>query len=148
MTLHLPMFKAEIEALLPHRDPFRMLDRVDALEPGVRGVGVKWVDSGESWVPGHFPGQPILPGVLIAEALAQLGGVIAMTANPDKVGQAVYLLGFDKLRFRRPVRPGDELRLEVTVTAVRRGMWFFDGEARVGDERAADGSFLATLGTR
>lgn len=135
----------EIERILPHRFPFRMVDRVDDLEPGVRAVGVKFVSADEPWAAGHFPGHPILPGVLVAEALAQVAGIIALTANPDHAGKPVYLLGYDKLRFRKPVRPGDELRLTVSVSDKRRKMWFFEGTATVNGERVADGAFLATI---
>lgn len=134
-----------IERVLPHRAPFRMVDRVDALEPGVRARAVKFVSADESWTAGHFPGFAVMPGVLVAEALAQVGGIIALTAHPEKAGKPVYLLGYDKLRFRRPVRPGDELVLEVEVTDKRRKMWFFSGSASVGGERVADGTFLAAL---
>lgn len=135
----------EIKRVLPHRWPFLLVDRVEDLEPGVKGVGFKDVSADEPWAQGHFPGNPIMPGVLVSEAMAQVAGVIALTANPDHAGQAVYLLGFDKLRFRRIVRPGDTLRIEVSVTDKRRKMWFFDGLVTVNGERVADGSFLATV---
>jgi beta-hydroxyacyl-ACP dehydratase FabZ len=134
-----------VMAVLPHRYPFLLVDRVHDLVRGERAIGVKQVTDDEPWAPGHFPGQPVMPGVLVAEALAQVAGVIALTANPEYAGQAVYLLGFDKIRFRKPVRPGDQLDLEVVVTSRRRTMWFFEGTATVNGERVADGSFLATV---
>jgi 3-hydroxyacyl-[acyl-carrier-protein] dehydratase len=137
-----------VMAVLPHRHPFLLVDSVHDLVPGERAVGVKQVTAEEPWAPGHFPGNPVMPGVLIAEALAQVAGVIALTANPEYAGQAVYLLGFDKIRFRKPVRPGDQLELSVTVTSRRRTMWFFEGTATVGGERVADGTFLATVAAK
>lgn len=139
------MERDEILTLLPHRDPFLMVDRLIALEPTKRAVGIKYVRAEEDWARGHFPGNPILPGVLIAEALAQVAALIFLAANRDRARTIVYLLGIDKIRFRRPVRPGDELRLEVDVTGEKRRIWTFDGLATVGGVRVADGSFLATV---
>jgi 3-hydroxyacyl-[acyl-carrier-protein] dehydratase len=140
------MDRDEILALLPHREPFLMVDRVLELEPATRGVGIKSVRADEDWARGHFPGNPIFPGVLITEALAQLAGVVWLAGNRERAGATVYLVGVDKMRFRRVVRPGDELRLEVEATGQKRGIWMFDGRASVGGERAAEGSFLATVG--
>ena len=139
------MDTAEIQRWLPHRHPFLMVDRIVSIEPGVRATGEKDVGGDEFWVQGHFPGNPVLPGVLITEALAQVAAIVAITAHPDLVGQPVYLVGTDKMRFRRIVRPGEVLRLEVSVTDKRRRMWFFDAKATVNGERTADGSFLATI---
>lgn len=139
------MDREEIEAILPHRAPFLMLDRIVELDPGKRGVGIKQVGSDEFWVQGHFPGNPILPGVLVAEALAQMAAVIWLSANRERVGQPVYLVGMDKMRFRRIVKPGDELRLEVALTDERRKMLFFDAVATVDGQKVADGQFLATM---
>jgi 3-hydroxyacyl-[acyl-carrier-protein] dehydratase len=137
--------RAAIEALLPHRAPFLFLDRVESLEPGVRAVGWREVPRDEFWVGAHFPGTPVLPGVLLAEALAQLAAVLAISAQPEFGGRPVYLVGFDKLRFRRPVRPGDAVRLEVSVVEAGR-LWAFDGLAMVNGEKVADGRFLASAG--
>ncbi len=139
------MDREEIEAILPHRAPFLMLDRIVELDPGRRGVGIKRVGADEFWVQGHFPGNPILPGVLVAEALAQMAAVIWLSANRERVGQPVYLVGMDKMRFRRIVKPGDELRLEVALTSERRKMLFFDAIATVDGHKVADGQFLATM---
>ena len=137
--------RADIEALLPHRHPFLWVDAVTQLDPGRSAVAALHIRGDAFWVPGHFPGHPVLPGVLIAEALAQVAALAYLTGNRDLAGRTVYLVGMDKVRFRRPVRPGEDLTLTATVTDVRHGMLRCDGEAKVGDERVANGSFLATL---
>jgi 3-hydroxyacyl-[acyl-carrier-protein] dehydratase len=139
------MERDEILSLLPHRDPFLMVDRLIEIEPGRRAVGIKAVRADEDWARGHFPGDPIFPGVLITEALAQVAALVFLAAHRERARTVVYLVGIDKIRFRRPVRPGDELRLEVEVTGEKRRIWMFDGRATVGGERVADGSFLATI---
>lgn len=139
------MDRDEILRLLPHRDPFLMVDRLVELEPGKRAVGIKDVRADEDWARGHFPGDPIFPGVLITEALAQVAALIFLAGHQDHAGATVYLVGVDKIRFRRPVRPGEALRLAVEVTGQKRRIWTFDGRATVGDERVAEGSFLATV---
>ena len=138
------MERDEILSLLPHRDPFVMVDRVVEIDER-RIVAVKEVRDHEDWCRGHFPGRPILPGVLIAEAMAQAAALIFLAANRERAGAEVYLVGMDKLRFRKPVVPGDDLRLEVEVTGQKRGMWTFDGVATVEGQRVANGSFLATV---
>ncbi len=139
------MDRTEIEALLPHRGAMLWVDRLTLVEPGVRAVGTRAIGTEEFWVAGHFPGHAVLPGVLVAEALAQVGALAWLSGNRETAGRAVYLVGIDKLRFRRPVRPGEELVLDVRITAVRHGMLRCEGAARVGDDRVADGTFLATL---
>jgi len=130
---------------LPHRYPFLMVDRITECVPGERAVGVKCVSVNEPHFQGHFPEQPIMPGVLIAEAFAQVAAVIALSANPDHAGQSVYLLGCDKLRFRKPVTPGDVLHLHVEKTSVRRSIWSFKCRAEVEGKKVADGHLLATV---
>jgi len=139
------MEREEILSLLPHRDPFVMVDRVVELGED-RIVATKEVRDTEDWARGHFPGNPVFPGVLISEALAQAAALIYLGNHRDDAGTAVYLVGFDKMRFRKVVRPGDDLRLEVERTRQRRNMWFFEGTAYVGDDRVANGSFMATIG--
>jgi 3-hydroxyacyl-[acyl-carrier-protein] dehydratase len=134
-----------IERLLPHREPFVMVDRLLEVEHGKRAVAEKDVRADEDWARGHFPGNPIFPGVLLTEAMAQTAALAFLAVNPDRAGAEVYLLGVDKLRLRKVVRPGDTLRIEVTVTGEKRRIWFFDAVATVGGERVADGSFLATI---
>ena len=132
--------RAGIEALLPHRDPFLMLDRVTAVEPMVQATAEK--DVTDALCEGHFPGHPVMPGVLITEAMAQLAAIIALSANPDAAGEPVYLLGTDKMRFRQPVRPGDVLTLDVKLVENRR-ILTFSGTATVNGKRVATGQILA-----
>ncbi|RME22300.1 MAG: UDP-3-O-(3-hydroxymyristoyl)glucosamine N-acyltransferase [Deltaproteobacteria bacterium] len=134
--------------LLPHRYPFLMVDRVLEITPGQRGVGVKCVTANEPQFQGHFPGRPILPGVLIPEAFAQLACIVAFAALPDPTGKGVYLLGLDKMRFRHPVRPGDRLVMTVEKDYERRGIWRFHGVAEVDGKRVADGQVMATITDR
>ena len=114
----LPMEAAEIMRILPHRYPFLLVDRVLELEPGVRAVAVKNVTANEPHFTGHFPGRPIMPGVLIVEALAQAAGVAVLTLDEYR-GKLGLFAGIDECRFRRMVVPGDTLRLEVTVEKLR-----------------------------
>lgn len=138
------MNRDAIAALLPHRDPFLMVDEVVELGED-RIVAVKHVSADEDWARGHFPGNPVFPGVLISEALAQAAALIYLGNHRDEAGATVYLLGFDKMRFRKVVRPGDTLRLEVSVTGQKRRMWMFEGTATVDGTRVANGSFMATV---
>jgi len=104
----------EIQEIIPHRYPFLLVDRILELEPGKRAVGLKNVSVNEPFFQGHFPGQPIMPGVLIVEAMAQVGAV-ALLSVPENKGKIALFAGIDGLRFRKPVLPGDTLRLEVTL---------------------------------
>jgi 3-hydroxyacyl-[acyl-carrier-protein] dehydratase len=131
--------------MLPHRWPFVLIDRVDELVPGERATGRKCVTASEPWFAGHFPSRPVFPGVLMTEAFAQLACVVAMAANPEAKGREVYLLGVDKVRFRKPVVPGDVVLLSVEVLAVRRGIWKFRAEATVDGQKVAEGELLATV---
>jgi 3-hydroxyacyl-[acyl-carrier-protein] dehydratase len=138
----------EIQALLPHRYPFLLVDRVVELGPD-KIVALKNVTMNEPFFQGHFPGQPVMPGVLIVEALAQAGAVMAAKAtNFDPATHVVYFMAMDKVKFRKPVVPGDQLMLE--VVPLRRGgqVWKMRGEARVGGTVVAEAEMLATLGKR
>jgi len=134
----------EIMDLLPHRYPFLLVDRIVEWEPGRRIVGLKNVTINEPFFVGHFPGHPIMPGVLIVEALAQAAGIIALKALGGEKKLA-YFAGIDNCRFRRPVLPGDQLLLEATITAHKGPVWKIHGEARVGDALVAEADLTATI---
>ena len=137
----------EIMTLLPHAYPFLLVDRIVEMDPGKRIVGIKSVTYNEPFFPGHFPGCPIMPGVLIVEAMAQTAGILAFRSTPEqKPGQPVYFLGMDNVRFRKPVIPGDQLRLELEVTKHRQAIWGFKGKAFVDGKLVAEAEFLAMLG--
>jgi len=134
----------EIMELLPHRYPFLLVDRIVEWDPGKRIVGIKNVTINEPFFQGHFPGHPIMPGVLIVEALAQAGGILALKAMGG--GKRIaYFTGIDNCKFRRPVIPGDQLRLEITVIARKGPMWKMHGEALVNGVIAAKGDVTATI---
>ena len=134
----------EIMELLPHRYPFLLVDRIVELEPEKRIVGVKNVTMNEHFFLGHFPGHPVMPGVLIIEAIAQTGGILALKALGGEK-RIAYFAGIDNCRFRRPVVPGDRLRLEVTVTARKGPVWKMHGEASVDGAVAATADVTATI---
>lgn len=108
----------EIKAILPHRYPFLLVDRIIELEEGKRALGLKNVTANEEFFTGHFPDYPVMPGVLIVEALAQVGGV-AMLASEEHRGKLAFFAGIDKCRFKKQVKPGDQLQLEVEITRLR-----------------------------
>lgn len=138
----------EIEAILPHRYPFLLIDRVDEIDEN-KIVARKLVSRNEPHFEGHFPGHPVMPGVLIVEALAQTGAVFAARLTGfDPAKQVIYFMGIDGVKFRKPVVPGDVLRLE--VTPLRRGgaVWKMRGEARVGDTVVCEAEFLASIQPR
>jgi 3-hydroxyacyl-[acyl-carrier-protein] dehydratase len=135
-----------ILTILPHRWPFVMIDRVTEVTAFERIVGHKCVTYNEPWFQGHFPGRPIMPGVLILEALAQLGGILAYASEPfDAASSLMYFLGIDKAKFRRPVTPGDKLDLEVSVIHHRTNIWKLKGEAFVDGTLCAQGELLASV---
>ena len=131
-----------IQKILPHRYPFLLVDRIEEMEPGKKAVGIKNVTANEPFFPGHFPGRPVMPGVLIVEALAQTAGILVGEEGADKIPM---FMGIDKARFRRPVVPGDQLRLEVEVLQMRRNVCRVSGKAYVGEEIAAEATIMATL---
>jgi len=125
---------AEIQALLPHRYPFLLVDRVKEFEPHKRIVGFKNVTVNEPFFQGHFPGRPVMPGVLIIEAMAQVGGVLVFKSGGIVGKTVMYLTGIDEAKFRRPVVPGDQLRLEIEVLKKRPPFWKMQGKAYVDNE--------------
>lgn len=128
----------EIQKIIPHRYPFLLVDRIIELEEGKRAVGIKNVSVNEPFFQGHFPGQPIMPGVLILEALAQVGAV-AVLKLPEYAGRLAVFAGADEVKFRRQVLPGDRLRLEVELGKLRKTFGFGQGKAYVEEELAAEG---------
>jgi len=136
----------EVKNFLPHRYPFLLVDRVLELEVGKSLVAIKNVTFNEPQFTGHFPAQPIMPGVLIIEALAQATGILAFKSEVGKPkdGQIYMLVGVDKARFKRMVEPGDQLRLEVEVLAVKRGMWKFACKALVDGKTVASAELMCT----
>jgi 3-hydroxyacyl-[acyl-carrier-protein] dehydratase len=135
---------SEILELLPHKYPFLLVDRVLEYEAGKKIVAVKNVTYNEPFFTGHFPGMPIMPGVLIIEALAQAGGILAFKSFPDLKGD-VRFIGIDEARFRRPVVPGDQLELAVEVIKHRKEVWVFAAEAIVDGKKVAEARLMATV---
>jgi len=137
----------KIMQFLPHRYPFLLVDRVLELEPGVRIVALKNVTINEPFFQGHFPGQPVMPGVLIIEAMAQAGGLLAYESGPaDKHGQLIYFMGMDKVRFRKPVVPGDQLIFEARIIKMRTKVAKMAGTAFVDDQLVAEAELMASFG--
>ena len=134
----------EIHKLLPHRYPFALVDRIIEYVPGERAVGLKNVTFNEPQFQGHFPGRPLMPGVMIVEAMAQVGGVI-MTQMPNLPDGLFIFAGIDKVRFRRPVVPGDQLILTAEVLRVKKRFGKIQGYAEVDGQRAAEGELLFSL---
>ena len=137
----------EVMGMLPHRYPFLLVDRIVELEEGTMARGIKNVTINEPFFQGHFPGHPIMPGVLIVEAMAQVGGVLAFKSAGVN-NQVVYFMGIDGARFRRPVVPGDVLEIRVDVTKRRGSIWAFKGKAMVGEEVAAEAELMAMIKER
>ena len=137
----------EIMELLPHRYPFLFVDKVTYLEPEKKIIAVKNVTMNEPFFQGHFPGAPVMPGVLIIEAMAQTGGILLLKSSGKKVDQdkLVYFMSIDKAKFRNPVVPGDQLRFEVTVLRAGSKISQFEGKAFVGDKLAAEGVLTAMI---
>src|SRR5580765_8111678 len=135
----------QIQAILPHRYPFLLVDRIVDYEPGKRVVGVKNVTLNEPFFAGHFPGAPVMPGVLIVEAMAQTAGVMMLASLPDRETKLVFFTGIDGAKFRRPVVPGDQLRLELTVLKLRPRYIKLRGEAYVSGQLVAEAQISSSL---
>lgn len=136
----------EIQKILPHRYPFLLVDKIIEVEWGKRAVGIKNVTANEPFFQGHFPGFPVMPGVLMIEAIAQVGAV-AVLGMPENKGKMAFFAGVDEVRFKRQVVPGDTLRIEVTLTRVRGPIGQGIGEATVDGQLACRGSFMFALST-
>jgi 3-hydroxyacyl-[acyl-carrier-protein] dehydratase len=142
----MPMDVNAIMKILPHRFPFLLVDRIVELEHGKRCVGIKNVSINEPFFPGHFPGHPVMPGVLIVEAMAQVAGIMAYLASDEETKKKVsYFMAIDSAKFRKPVVPGDQLRIEITTTMNRRGIWGVDGKAFVDGKLVTEASLKATF---
>ncbi|HKJ21818.1 MAG TPA: 3-hydroxyacyl-ACP dehydratase FabZ [Gammaproteobacteria bacterium] len=137
----------EVMNYLPHRYPFLMVDRVLEYERGKSLVAVKNVSVNEPFFQGHFPGNPVMPGVMILEAFAQAAGILAFKSTDSQPTQGVsyYMAGIDNARFREPVTPGDQLMLHVTMNRTIRSIWKFSAEARVGDKTAASADLMVAV---
>ncbi|MEW6410716.1 MAG: 3-hydroxyacyl-ACP dehydratase FabZ [Nitrospirota bacterium] len=141
----------DIQKILPHRYPFLLIDRVNEIDPNKRIVGIKNITFNESFFQGHFPGRPVMPGVLIIEAMAQIGGILVFKsyknegqANMDKP-RHVYFMSIERAKFRKPVVPGDQLRFEVEIIQQRGNVWKFKGNAFVNENLVSEAEFTAMV---
>ena len=147
--MDLPLTYRDIIKILPHRHPFLFVDMITELELGERVVGIKNVTINEYFFTGHFPGKPIMPGVLVIEAMAQVGGILAKLSEPESMTQkrdsAIYFVAIDKVKFRKPIYPGDQIIFE--LTALRKGsrIWKMRGTAMVNKKLAAEAELMAAL---
>jgi len=137
----------QIQEIIPHRPPFLLVDRILELEEGVRAVGLKNVTMNEPFFTGHFPGHPVMPGVLIVEALAQVGAVAILKVEANR-GKLAFFAGIDGVRFRGQVVPGDTLNLEVVITRLKGMIGKGQATARVGDKVVAEGELMFALSAR
>ncbi|HIP92809.1 MAG TPA: 3-hydroxyacyl-ACP dehydratase FabZ [Desulfurobacteriaceae bacterium] len=147
MSEHLDIF--QVLDILPHRYPFLLVDKIIEFEPGKRAVGIKNVTINEPFFQGHFPSHPVMPGVLIVEALAQVGGILMLKTFNLKAGESIiYFMGIDNARFRHPVRPGDVLRLEVEAIRLKPTISKVSGKAYVEDKLVAEAIIMAGVAKR
>ena len=145
--MELPLRYEEIIKILPHRYPFLLVDRVTELELGKRAKGIKNVTCNEPFFQGHFPGKPVMPGVLIIEAMAQVGGILAYrTAPPERRNRLIYFMGMDKVRFRKMVVPGDQIIFNAKILKFRSKVAKMSGTATVDDQLVAEAELMASFG--
>jgi 3-hydroxyacyl-[acyl-carrier-protein] dehydratase len=138
--------RERIMEMIPHRDPFLMVDKLVDVVVNERAVGIKHVSGDEYYFKGHFPTRPVMPGVLIIEAMAQTAAVLVVhTLGPEAEGKLVYFMSVDKAKFRRPVVPGEVLQVHVTKQQNHRNVWRFEGEAKVEGKLAAEAVFAAMI---
>ncbi len=147
MSVKLPLNYEEIIKILPHRYPFLLVDRIIDLELGKRVTGLKNVTANEPFFQGHFPGNPIMPGVLIVEAMAQVGGVLARLSFPEtQEKEKVFFVSIDKVKFRKPVVPGDQVLFELTALRTGSRIWKMGGKAFVDKGLVAEAELVASIG--
>ncbi len=135
----------EIMSYLPHRYPFLLVDRIVAFEENKSISGIKNVTINEPFFQGHFPGHPIMPGVLLLEAMAQTGGVMALKSNPEAKNKVIYFMSIDKAKFRKPVLPGDQVRFDLELTRQRGTIMAFKGTAKVDGAVVAEAELMAMI---
>jgi len=145
-----PLYYEDIIKILPHRYPFLLVDRITELELGERVVGIKNVSNNESFFQGHFPDNPIMPGVLIIEAMAQVGGVLARLSVPGMMEKesedSIFFMSMDKVKFRKPVVPGDQIIFELKALRTGSRVWKMAGKAFVKDDVVAEAELVAAIG--
>lgn len=144
MEFSLPLDNVAIRKIIPHRYPFLLIDRIEALEPGKSATGIKNVTANEDFFQGHFPAYPVMPGVLIVEAIAQVGAV-ALLSLEEHEGKIAFFAGINNVRFKRQVKPGDTLKLDVELKQVRRGIGSGEGVATVNGDVACKGEFMFAI---
>ncbi len=137
---------AEIMRILPHRYPLLLIDRVIEVEPDKRIVAIKNVSINEPFFAGHFPGTPVMPGVLTIEAMAQAGAILGLLDRPELNDAIVYFMGIEEAKFRRPIVPGDQLRIEMEVLRRKSTVWKMKGQVFVGSDLAAEAVLLSSIG--
>ena len=148
--MELPLYYEDIVKIIPHRYPFLLIDRVTEVELGKSIAGYKNVTANEPFFQGHFPDKPVMPGVLIIEAMAQMGGVMARLSVPESLNnkekESIYFISMDKVKFRKPVVPGDQIRFELTALRTGSRVWKMVGKALVKKDLVAEAVLAATIG--
>ena len=145
------MYIKEIQRILPHRYPFLLVDRIIEIELEKRIVGIKNVSINEPFFQGHFPGHPVMPGVLIIEAMAQVGGILAIKSSEGKMDisdKLVYFVGIDNAKFRKPVLPGDQIHFEIEVIQIKVPYWKMKGIAMVDGKKVCEAELMAMVGDK